>query len=91
MLSAGAERNLLGAPDRIAPGEVCFGDKSAGCCGARHCERIIGAEGQPAAATRSLITADGIPHTRFTISLAPLSAIRGMPTQQVLFFHALDE
>lgn len=82
-LSAGIDRGLLAPTDMLSPGDVCFGDKSAGCCGARHCERIMGDEGHPSAVTRTLITADGSPHTQFTLSLAPLAAIRGMPTQQV--------
>ena len=77
------DRGLLAPADLLNPGDICFGDRSAGCCGARHCERITGAEGSPAAVTRTLTIADGSPHTQFTLSLAPLATIRGMPTQQV--------
>lgn len=80
---AGGARQLLLAEDAQLQGALCFGDKAAGCCGARHCEHVVGAEGSAHAVTRTLLTADGAPHTQFTLSLAPLATLRGMPVQQV--------
>jgi hypothetical protein len=63
--------------------EACFGDRAAGCCGARPCEAVPGSEGAPLALSRRLVSAGGAQHTQFTLSLAPLAALRGAPTTQV--------
>lgn len=68
----------------------CFGDKSAGCCGAARCERISEDEGHIFSVTKEVVSIEGLAYTNFNFSLGGAATIRGGDTRQVALLLTLD-
>lgn len=88
---AGTTRKVLASDDE-SPGDssACFGDKSAGCCGAARCERLPEEEGDILAVTKQVGSIAGITHTTFNFSLAGGATVRGGDARQVALLLTLD-
>lgn len=82
---------MLASDDDIAgPDSSCYGDRSAGCCGATRCARIPEDESHIVAVTKEVTSIAGTVYTTFNFSLGGAATIRGGDTRQVALLLTLD-
>lgn len=88
---AGTTRTVLASEDE-SPGDssACFGDKSAGCCGAARCERLPEEEAHIFAVTKEVGSIAGTTYTTFNFSLGGGATVRGGDMRQIALLLTLD-
>lgn len=93
MLSAGGGRTLLA--DQEATGEdpanaQCFGDRSAGCCGALQCEVSNATVSSQVNVLRTVASLDGQTRTRFDFVMTSITSFGGRSVDQLAMLFTID-
>jgi hypothetical protein len=88
-MSAGDGRALLATEEKTAS-DTCFGDSSAGCCGAEQCEVLAADVNNQVAVKRTAALLEGETHTRFDFSISHPESFNGANLEQLAMLFTID-